>query len=173
MPLRSAWPQPLISFVLINASNGVYIYVYLCKDKGQWGYRALLLTVEAGLPAAQGGAVAQHSPIWRRQVSSWERRAMRWWRQMIVHDTFLPSPSVLVLTQPAYESLGHQGHVPQVPNIRVKVIEHGPVGPTHHATVELCYILTQGLEPGSPTTPLINLRHFPRNTEWKGILELF
>lgn len=133
--------------------------------------------MEAGLPAAQGGAVTQHSSIWRRQVSCWEcqwcviRQRVHlfclYWPKAIVHYTVLPSLSVLVLTQPGYESLGHQSHVPQIPNIRVKVIKHCPVGPTHHATVELCYILTQGLEPGSPTTPLLNLRHFQRNTAWK------
>lgn len=63
-----------------------------------------------------------------------------------------------VLTQPAYEGLSHQSRVPQVPDIRVKVIEHRPVGPTHHATVELCYFFAQRQEPGSPTTPLLNLR---------------
>lgn len=71
-----------------------------------------------------------------------------------------PSPPGWGLTQPADESLGHQSHVPQVPDVRVKVIEHRPVGPAHHAAVELCYFVAQRQEPGSPTTPLINLRHF-------------
>lgn len=78
-----------------------------------------------------------------------------------------PSPSASVLTQPAYESLSHQSHVPQVPDIRVQVIEHSPVGPTHHTTVELCYFFTQRQEPGSPITPLINLRHLWKNTAVK------
>ncbi|KAG7243245.1 hypothetical protein INR49_011684 [Caranx melampygus] len=59
---------------------------------------------------------------------------------------------------PADEGLCHQSSVPQVPHVRVKVIEHSPVGSAHHTTVELCYVLTQRQEPGGTTTPLINLR---------------
>lgn len=111
--------------------------------------------MEAGLPDPQGGAVARHAPIWRRQVSG---GGCCWCSESL-------------LTQPAYESLGHQSHVPQVPDIRVKVIEHRPVGPSHHTKVELSYVFAQRQEPGSPATPLLNLRHLwgekKKNTAWR------
>lgn len=92
-----------------------------------------------------------------------------WVRTLLVYYTILPSfsapsPTLFILTQPAYECFCHQSHVPQVPHIRIKVIEHSPVGPTHDATVELCYVLAQGQEPGGPTSPLINLRAYIRKT---------
>ena len=65
---------------------------------------------------------------------------------------------LLILTQPAYEGFSHQSCVPQVPHVGVKVIEHRPVGPPHHAAVKLCYVLTQGQDPRGPTTPLIDLK---------------
>lgn len=85
----------------------------------------------------------------------------------VIHITVLYHALRLlcVFTQPAYECFCHQRHVPQVPHVRVKVIQHGPVGPTHHAAVELGYVLTQGQEPGGPTSPLINLRTHAGKTQ--------
>ncbi|TNN50502.1 hypothetical protein EYF80_039312 [Liparis tanakae] len=55
---------------------------------------------------------------------------------------------------PAYEGLRHQRRVPQVPHVGVEVIEHRPVGPAHHAAVELSDVFTQGQDPGGAATPL-------------------
>lgn len=62
-----------------------------------------------------------------------------------------------VLTQPAYEGLCYKRGVPQVPHVRVEVVQHRPVDPTHHTAVQLRYVFTQGQEAGGPAAPFVHL----------------